>query len=420
MARFPRTVRPRWTRRSTPTSARHTSRPPVGRGDARCRDRAGGLSGVALARPSRRFERDRIVVVGAGLAGLSCAYELHRHGVRADVFEARERVGGRCWTARGFAYGQTAEHGGEFIDTRHIHIRRLAAKLGLRLDDTFAGYEAEGKPRRRLVVFEGERRTLAEVRDGIEPVVRRLARDAARIGSYRWDQANRAARAFDRITVAEWVDANVPGGIASYLGEYLQTIISSEYGLDAQDISAIALIDYFVAPYAGGPADERYHDPMGGTIRSLSGSPRSFRRVGLHLGSPLLSLSKRSDGSYALVFGGSARKVARRSCRAVPAVHGASRRRPVPRLVFSATPEAVVDDTLGFLDRWLPGVRASFNGTAWLDSWVDDPWVKGSYAAFLPGQWTSYLGVSRSARGERALRRRAHVDVQPGIPERRC
>jgi monoamine oxidase len=55
-------------------------------------------------------------------------------------------------------------------------------------------------------------------------------------------------------------------------------------------------------------------------------------------------------------------------------------------------PSAVVDDALGFLDRWLPGIRASFNGDAWLDSWVDDPWVKGSYAAFLPGQWTDFWG----------------------------
>jgi NADPH-dependent 2,4-dienoyl-CoA reductase/sulfur reductase-like enzyme len=94
-----------------------------------------GSPAAALARPPRPSEHDpRIVIVGAGLAGLSCAYELHTRGVRADVFEARDRIGGRCWTARGFAYGQTAEHGGEFIDTRHIHVRWLAAKLGLRLE----------------------------------------------------------------------------------------------------------------------------------------------------------------------------------------------------------------------------------------------------------------------------------------------
>ena len=55
-------------------------------------------------------------------------------------------------------------------------------------------------------------------------------------------------------------------------------------------------------------------------------------------------------------------------------------------------PAGVVDDALTFLDTYFPGMRDSFNGRSWLDSWVDDPWVKGSYAAFLPGQWTSLFG----------------------------
>jgi monoamine oxidase len=55
-------------------------------------------------------------------------------------------------------------------------------------------------------------------------------------------------------------------------------------------------------------------------------------------------------------------------------------------------PASVVDEALGFLDAWLPGAAGAYAGGAWLDSWVDDPWVRGSYAAFLPGQWTSYVG----------------------------
>ena len=65
----------------------------------------------------------------------------------------------------------------------------------------------------------------------------------------------------------------------------------------------------------------------------------------------------------------------------------------------AAAPQPVVDDALGFLDRWLPGTRAAFNGDAWLDSWVDDPWTKGSYAAFLPGQWTDFWGYLGRAEG---------------------
>jgi glycine/D-amino acid oxidase-like deaminating enzyme len=46
-------------------------------------------------------------VVGAGLAGLTCAHRLKRSGVIATVYEANTRLGGRCWTRRGdFAQGQ--------------------------------------------------------------------------------------------------------------------------------------------------------------------------------------------------------------------------------------------------------------------------------------------------------------------------
>ena len=64
-------------------------------------------AGAAASRQERRAQRAhqrrhgaRIVIVGAGLAGLTCAYRLRQHGVHADVFEARtDRLGGRCWNS---------------------------------------------------------------------------------------------------------------------------------------------------------------------------------------------------------------------------------------------------------------------------------------------------------------------------------
>lgn len=50
-----------------------------------------------------------VVVLGAGIAGLCCAYELEKAGYTVTVLEARERVGGRSWTVRG---------GDEGVDTR--------------------------------------------------------------------------------------------------------------------------------------------------------------------------------------------------------------------------------------------------------------------------------------------------------------
>jgi monoamine oxidase len=75
-----------------------------------------------------------VVVAGAGLAGLSAAHELTSSGVSVTLLDARARAGGRVWTVRdGFADGQHAELGAEFVDEGHAHVRALARRFGLPL-----------------------------------------------------------------------------------------------------------------------------------------------------------------------------------------------------------------------------------------------------------------------------------------------
>ncbi|MBW4597340.1 MAG: NAD(P)/FAD-dependent oxidoreductase [Brasilonema angustatum HA4187-MV1] len=50
----------------------------------------------------------RVIILGAGLAGMACAYELGKVGYDCIILEARSRAGGRCWTLRG---------GDQFTDT---------------------------------------------------------------------------------------------------------------------------------------------------------------------------------------------------------------------------------------------------------------------------------------------------------------
>ena len=45
--------------------------------------------------------RKRVVILGAGLAGMAAAYELGKVGYDCTILEARSRAGGRCWTLRG-------------------------------------------------------------------------------------------------------------------------------------------------------------------------------------------------------------------------------------------------------------------------------------------------------------------------------
>jgi monoamine oxidase len=58
-------------------------------------------------------------IIGAGLAGLSAAYELTMRSYSVSIFEASERVGGRTWSDHEFAKPHTMDKGAELIGSNH-------------------------------------------------------------------------------------------------------------------------------------------------------------------------------------------------------------------------------------------------------------------------------------------------------------
>ncbi len=76
----------------------------------------------------------RVVIIGAGLAGLSAAYELVRAGHDVRVVEARDRPGGRVLTLREpFDDGMYAEAGAMFVPGHHNLTVGYVSKFGLNL-----------------------------------------------------------------------------------------------------------------------------------------------------------------------------------------------------------------------------------------------------------------------------------------------
>ena len=75
----------------------------------------------------------RVVVVGAGLAGLNAATILRAHGVDVVVVEGGNRVGGRTRTVHApFVDGQYSESGAEWVDDHHRRMHALMDRYGLR------------------------------------------------------------------------------------------------------------------------------------------------------------------------------------------------------------------------------------------------------------------------------------------------
>jgi monoamine oxidase len=255
----------------------------------------------------------RVVIVGAGLAGTSAAYQLHRAGVPVQLYEARDRIGGRCWSAREFADGQIAEHGGEFIDTRHVHIRQLAHQLGLELDDLFAGYAGSFSP----IWVRGAYLHHTQIHPQMERIRAAVTTAAKRIGvigangkatdramSYR--TATPGAVEIDQRSMAEWLDHHVPGVRSSAVGQWIDEIMCGWYGLNLTDLSALNWMDYFLIPYPG--ADERWH-VHGGNDQVPHRAVATLPQGAVHLETPLRALRRQSTGAYELTFDGVSKPV---------------------------------------------------------------------------------------------------------------
>lgn len=104
-------------------------------------------------------------MIGAGAAGLAAADELSRKGARVLMLEARDRIGGRCWTRRIAGLTIPIELGAEFIHGEAKVTHRLLKRAGLTaIDSMRAQREAVGGRLRPMNSFADAKRAVQGVR----------------------------------------------------------------------------------------------------------------------------------------------------------------------------------------------------------------------------------------------------------------
>jgi len=274
-----------------------------------------GLGALGRFAPvARAAAQTRVVVVGAGLAGLTAAYRLKQAGVTASVHEGSDRVGGRCWTIRGaFADGQIGEHGGELIDQGHTAIRQLAQELGLQLDNLLQGEQNGSEP---AYYFDGAPYPVRQATLDLRDIWPKLHSDVS-AASYPTLYNSYTARGYtlDHMSIVDWINESVPGGINSRLGQLLDIAYNIEYGAESSRQSSLNLL--YLLGYQGpgnlrifGKSNEKYH--VRGGNDQVATRLASALAGQITMGSELVAIRLNNDGTYALSFrqGGSTRTVA--------------------------------------------------------------------------------------------------------------
>jgi monoamine oxidase len=252
-----------------------------------------GAATAASAEPVKRRHRTvDVVVVGAGLAGLSAARRLQDHGHSVVVLEARDRVGGRTLN-KPLPHGYHADMGGTWIGPTQTEIAKLAKEMHVHSfpqpdkgQQVF--YNGDG-----VIKYDDTTPLLGTappdptILPDIVAVIPLIDQLATTIPPDKpWEAVNAAE--YDRLTLDGWLRDVAPVATKKFM-KVVSAAFESIAGAEPRDVSLLDALAY-VATATNGSTDgtfERLINTRGGAQaeRFVEGAQMISIRLAKHIGS---------------------------------------------------------------------------------------------------------------------------------------
>lgn len=249
--------------------------------------------------PTAPVEARRIAIIGAGLAGLHCAYRLQQSsgGFDITVYEANVRLGGRVFTGNGLFSDKTlgCELGGEFIENEHATMLALAEEFGIGLEDRAAALTGLADTYSVHGVQVSEEKLVAAL-SSVGPALLSTLSAA--------DEDEKAFRLLDNTTIDRQIESSAPGAQYPELSRLLNVAFRAELGMETSELSSLNLWRLF-------PLDATQVTRLTGNVRHrlraaegnrafIDELMRSVRRVVTD--QRLTRVVRTDDGDFELTF----------------------------------------------------------------------------------------------------------------------
>ncbi len=213
-----------------------------------------------------------VVIIGAGLAGLSAARLLTASSIDVVVLDARERVGGRTFTHPA-SDGTRIDHGAQWIGPTQDRLAALAEALGV---TTFPTYNSGS----HIEYKQGKRATYTGAIPTSDPLVTMEAVETLLNVSILAQEVPLdapwtapSAGEWDAQTVASWIERNIESEGARNL---LTLGVQAVFSVEPRDLSFLHFLFYI---HSGGNLNMLLSVARGAQERRFSGGAQSIANL---------------------------------------------------------------------------------------------------------------------------------------------